>query len=62
MEPRDHQRLVAVWQPRSVIAVHNVKCGVFHFFVCMFHNPILVSIIAPFELRWHVDEIRLAEQ
>ena len=34
MEPRDHQRLVAVWQPGSGIGVHNVKCGVFHLFVC----------------------------
>ena len=46
MEPRDHQRLVAVWQPGSGIAVHNVKCGVFHLFVCSFHNPILASIVA----------------
>ena len=45
MEPRDHQRLVAVWQPGSGIAVHNVKCGVFHLFVCLFHNPILDSIV-----------------
>ena len=50
MEPRDHRRLVAVWQPGSGIAVHNVKCGVFHLFVCLFQNPILVSIFAPLEL------------
>ena len=37
----DHQRLVAVWQPGSGIAVYNVKCEVFHLFVCLFHNPIL---------------------
>ena len=34
VEPRDHQRLVAVWKPGSGIAVHNVKCGEFHLFVC----------------------------
>ena len=48
MEPRVHQHLVAVWQPGSEIAVHNVKCGVFHLFVCLFHNPILVSIVAQY--------------
>ena len=45
MDPRDHQRLVVVWQPGSGIAVHNVKCGVFHLFVCFFHNPILVGVV-----------------
>ena len=44
VEPRDHQRLVAVWQPGSGIAIHNVKCGMFHLLVGLFHNPILVSI------------------
>ena len=39
-----------LWQPGSGIAVHNVKCGVFHMFVCLFHSPILVSIVAPVEL------------
>ena len=46
MESRDHQRLVAVWDPGSGIAVHDVKCGLLHLFVCLFHNPILVSIVA----------------
>ena len=32
VDPRDHQRLVVVWQPGSGIAVHNVQCGVFHLF------------------------------
>ena len=41
---------MAVWQPGSGIAVHNVKCGVFHLFVSLFDNPILVSIVAPLEL------------
>ena len=50
VEPRHRKRLVAVWQPGSGIAVHNVKSGVFHLFVCVFQNPILVSIVAPFEL------------
>ena len=35
MELRDHERLVAVWQPGSGIAVHNVQCGVFQLFVCL---------------------------
>ena len=44
--------------------VQNVKRGVFHLFV-FFHNPILVSIVAPFELglgnhnsrfvSWHLE-------
>ena len=45
MDPRGHQRLVVVWQPGSGIAVHNVKGGVFHLFVCFFHNPILVGVV-----------------
>ena len=48
MELRVHQRLVAVLQPESGIAVHNVKCGVFHLFVCLFRNPIMVSIVAQY--------------
>ena len=48
MEPHDHQHLVAVWQPGSGIAVHNVKCWVFHLFVCLFHNPRLVIIVAQY--------------
>ena len=27
-----------MWKPGSGIAVHNVKCGVFHLFVCLFHS------------------------
>ena len=27
MQPCEQQHLLAVWQPRSGIAVHNVKCG-----------------------------------
>ena len=46
MDPRDHQRLVVVWQPGSGIAVHNVQCGVFLLFVCLFYNPILVGVVA----------------
>ena len=50
MEPCYHQRLVGVWQPGSGKLLHNVKCGLFQLFVCLFHNPTLVSIVAPFEL------------
>ena len=40
MEPRDHERLVAVRKPGSGIAVHNVKCGVFQLFVYLFPNRV----------------------
>ena len=49
MEPRNQQRLVAVWQPESGIAVQNVKCGVFHLFVC-FTTP--YSSISSRPLSW----------
>ena len=39
MEPHDHERFVAVWQPKSGIALHNLKNGVFYLFVCLSHNP-----------------------
>ena len=44
----------SVWwscgNPGIRIAVHNVKCQVFRLFVCLFHNPIFVSIVVPLEL------------
>ena len=46
VEPRDHQRFVAVRKPGSGIAVHNAKCGVLELFVCLFPNRILVSFVA----------------
>ena len=49
-EAWNHVTTSVWWKPGSGIAVHNVKCGVFHLFVCLFQNPILVIILAPFEL------------
>ena len=46
MEPRDHQRLVAVLKPGCEIALHDAKCGVFQLFVCLFSDRMLPSLVA----------------
>ena len=49
MEPRNQKRLVSVWHTREWnCGTQCEKWGVP--FVCLFQNPILLSIVAPFEL------------